>query len=456
MPSWSDLFRYRLTNGLKMSKGTWRVLWALLIAFTVLCMSRFADASGAPSVSLSSTSLSFGNQATGTTSSAQSVSLENTGSAALSITAIQLTGNYPNQYIQTNNCGTSLAQAASCTITVRFAPINLGSITAAVSLIDNASNSPQTVSLSGTGVSSPSLSLSPTSLAFGNQASGTTSSTQGIALRNTGNGALSITSIGLTGAYPNQYIETNNCGSSLAAGGECMVTVQFSPINIGSITAVVTLIDNASNSPQSVPLSGTGTNANDNAGPNEGAGISLSPGSLSFGNQPVDVPSSPETITLSNISGALLSLSALTFTGANSGDFSENNTCGVSLAVGGSCNVVILFTPSASGSRSASLSVTNTLTGNLLTASLTGTGTHDVVLTWGASPGAAGYDIYRGSSSGGEGSTPLNSTPVTGTKYEDTTVSAGQTYYYEITAVAANGSTQSGKSSQVSATVPSP
>ncbi len=456
MPVWSDLLRCRLTNGLKMSKGSWRVLRALLIVFAVLCMSRFADSSGAPSVSLSPTSLAFGNQATGTTSSSQSISLKNTGSATLSITAIQLTGGYPNQYVQTNNCGTSLAAGATCTITVQFAPINLGSLTAVVSLTDNASNSPQSVSLSGSGVSSPSVSLSPTSLAFGNQVSGTISSAQSISLRNTGNGVLSITSISLTGGYPNQFVESNNCGTSLAAGAGCMINVQFAPINLGSLTAVVTLSDNAGNSPQSVSLSGTGTNSGGNGGPNQGAGISLSPGSLSFGNQPIDIASSPETITLSNISGALLSLSGLTLTGTNSSNFSENNTCGTSLALGGSCNVVILFTPSASGSRSASLSVTNIVTGDLLTASLSGTGTHDVMLTWKASTGAAGYDIYRGSSSGGESSTALNSSPVNSPSYTDTSVQAGQTYYYKISAVGPNGSPQSGKSSEVSATVPSP
>jgi trimeric autotransporter adhesin len=456
MPVWSDLFRCRLTNGRKMSQARWYALRALLMVLAVLCMSRWAGATAAPSVSLSPTSLAFGNQASGTTSTAQSISLKNTGSANLSITAIQLTGNYPNQYIQTNNCGTSLAAGATCTISVQFAPINLGSITAAVTLTDNASNSPQTASLSGTGTSSPSVSLSPTSLAFGNQAGGTISSVQSISLRNTGNGVLSITSISLTGGYPNQYIESNNCGTSLAAGAGCMINVQFAPINVGSITAVVTLGDNAGNSPQSVPLSGTGTNSGGNGGPNQSAGISLSPGSLSFGNQPIDIASSPETITLSNISGALLSLSGLTLTGANSSNFSENNTCGTSLALGGSCKVVILFTPSASGSRSASLSVTNTLTGILDTASLSGTGTHDVILTWKASPGAAGYDIYRGSSSGGESSTALNSSPVTSPTYTDTSVQAGQTYYYKITAVGPNGSPQSGKSSEVSATVPSP
>jgi len=87
---------------------------------------------------------------------------------------------------------------------------------------------------------------------------------------------------------------------------------------------------------------------------------------------------------------------------------------------------------------------------------LSGTATHDVILSWGGSSGAAGYDVYRGSSSGSESSTPLNTEPIAGTSFTDTNVQAGRTYYYKITAVAANGSTQSESSLEVSATVPSP
>jgi fibronectin type 3 domain-containing protein len=87
---------------------------------------------------------------------------------------------------------------------------------------------------------------------------------------------------------------------------------------------------------------------------------------------------------------------------------------------------------------------------------LSGTGTHDVILSWSLSPGAAGYDVYRGASSGGESSTPVNSEPIAGAFYTDTNVQAGQTYYYKITSVASNGTTQSGSSTEVHATVPSP
>jgi titin len=88
--------------------------------------------------------------------------------------------------------------------------------------------------------------------------------------------------------------------------------------------------------------------------------------------------------------------------------------------------------------------------------SLSGTGIHDVILSWTASTttGVVGYNVYRGTTSGGESATPLNSSPVNGTTYTDTTVQAGQTYYYVVTAVASNDVTQSADSNEVSATVP--
>jgi fibronectin type 3 domain-containing protein len=87
---------------------------------------------------------------------------------------------------------------------------------------------------------------------------------------------------------------------------------------------------------------------------------------------------------------------------------------------------------------------------------LTGTGTSDVILSWSASssPGVIGYNVYRGLTSGGEGSTPVNSDPISGTTYVDTNVTAGKTYYYVLTSVNTNGA-QSAPSSETEATVPS-
>jgi trimeric autotransporter adhesin len=454
MPAGSDLIPFSQRIGREMPRSGWPILRAAWAALAVLCMSGCGATPGVPALRLSAASLSFGHQPRGTTSSAQSLTATNTGSAPLSITQLQLTGAYPDSFIETNTCGTSLAAGASCTISVQFAPNGVGSFAAAVTLNDNAPDSPQFVALSGTGTGSPQVSFSNTSLAFGSQLGGSTSSAQNLTVTNTGNATLNITQIGLTGSYPNCFRENNSCGSSLAVGSSCTISVQFAPNGVGSFAAAVSLTDNAPNSPQLVPISGTGTNSSGSG--NSTLGVSFSPSSVSFGNQPVEVASSPDTITLANNSGTALNISSLAFTGADPADFTENNTCGSSVAAVGTCTIVTVFTPSASGSRSASLSVTDNVTGSPQAVALSGAGTHDVILTWSASAGAAGYDIYRGSSSGGESSTPLNTEPIAGTSYTDTSVQAGRTYYYKITAVAANGSTQSGSSSEVSATVPSP
>jgi formiminotetrahydrofolate cyclodeaminase len=184
--------------------------------------------------------------------------------------------------------------------------------------------------------------------------------------------------------------------------------------------------------------------------------VSLSPTSLAFGNQSADMTSAAQTVTLSNTGNAALSITSLGFTGTNASDFDESNTCGSSLAAGANCTIAVMFTPSIVGTEAASLSIADSASGNPQTVSLSGAGTHDVILTWTASttPGVVGYNVYRGTTSGGPYPTELNSSPINGTTYCDSSVQAGQTYYYVVTAVASNDVTQSADSNQASAAVP--
>jgi hypothetical protein len=186
------------------------------------------------------------------------------------------------------------------------------------------------------------------------------------------------------------------------------------------------------------------------------AGVGLSTTSLTFGNTPVGLTSSPQTITVTNPGGVALSITSIGLTGANPTDFSLVTTCGPSLAAGGSCTAVVMFTPLTSGNLSASVTVTDNAPGSPQTVSLSGGGSHDVMLTWTASvtPGVLGYYVYRGAASGKESTAPLNSTPIAGTSYADSNVANGQTYYYVVTAVGTNGTTQSVYSAEASATVP--
>jgi hypothetical protein len=306
---------------------------------------------------------------------------------------------------------------------------------------------------SASGSSAPGVSLSSSSLSFGSESVGASSTAQTVTLSNPGNAALSISSIGITGTDSSDFSQTNNCGSSVAAGAKCTISATFTPAASGSLTAALSLTDNATGSPQSVTLTGTGT-ASGSGG--NSPSVSLSSTSLSFGSEPAGMTSAAQTVTLSNTGSAALSISSVAVGGTNPSEFSEiADTCGSSLAAGSKCTIEATFTPAAANSYRATLSITDNASGSPQAVSLSGTGAHDVILSWTASgsSGVVGYNIFRGTASGKESTTRLNSSPITGTTYTDSNVIAGQTYYYMITSVSSSG-TQSGDSGEVSATVP--
>src|SRR5439155_2204713 len=133
----------------------------------------------ATTVALSDTSLKFGLQLVGTTSTAQTVTLTNSGPITLTISSIAASGDF----VQNNNCGSSLPAGESCTIRVAFSPSDKGGRSGAVTITDDAANSPQTITLTGTGTV---VQLSPTKLNFGNQRVGTISPPQTVRLTNIG------------------------------------------------------------------------------------------------------------------------------------------------------------------------------------------------------------------------------------------------------------------------------
>lgn len=318
-----------------------------------------------PVVSLQPTSISFGNQNVNTTSSAIASTLTNTGTATLSIASINITGANGADFAQTNTCGSSVAAGANCTISVTFTPSAAGTRTASVTITDNAGDSPESVALSGTGIGVPQVTISPSTVAFGNQNVGTTSAAQNISVSNTGTAALSITSIILGGTNPGDFAETTTCGASLAAGSSCAISVTFKPTAAGSRSASVSISDNASGSPQSIALSGTGI----------GPTATLSASSLSFGSQKVHTTSAAKTVTLSNTGNATMSISSIAIGGTDPSDFSQTHTCGSTLAAGAKCTISLKFTPKATGTRTAQLRIMDNAPHSPQTVSLTGTGT---------------------------------------------------------------------------------
>jgi len=207
---------------------------------------------GTATLSASPTSLSFGSITVGTTSAAQTVTVTNSGSAAAAISSIATTG----PFSQTNTCGSSLAAGANCTFSVEYGATASGTQTGTLTVTSSASNSPLTVSLTGTGTTpaTPSLSASPAELTFGSTTVGSTSAAQTTTVTNGGGATADISAVATTGPFA----QTNTCGSTLAAGASCTVSVTFTPTASGSATGTLTVTSNASNSPLSVALTGTG------------------------------------------------------------------------------------------------------------------------------------------------------------------------------------------------------
>jgi hypothetical protein len=306
--------------------------------------------------SLQPAGLTFGDQSLNTTSPPQPVTLTNFGSSILSIGSITFTGEDPEDFGQTNNCGTSLPEGVSCTINVTFTPTATGSLTATLSVSDGPSGG-QLASLVGTAIN-PVVVLSPSSLIFPVQLIGTLSLPMDVTLTNSGSGTLTISSITASAGF----VQQNTCGTSVYPGTSCVIAVQFEPLQGGVQSGSVLITDNTATSPQSILLSGTGT------------AVELSAVGVNFGNQAVGSASPPVTVTLTNKGTNALTINSITLGGADPGDFGESNTCGSSVGAGQSCTITVTFTPAVLGPLSASVLISDTDPASPQTIMLSGTG----------------------------------------------------------------------------------
>ncbi len=203
-----------------------------------------------PGVELSPVVVNFGNQLVGQSSAAKAVTLTNPGDGALTIASITT---YPLDFSQTNNCGSSLAAKANCTINVTFNPSTATVWFGLLSISDNAVGGLHTVSLEGTGTTSPVLAQ--TSLAFGVQPIGTDSPVQSTMLTNQGGAMVGITGITTHGDFK----QTNTCvGFTLAVGSSCAVNVAFSPTAGGVRHGSISISFGTGVDSVSLDLSGTG------------------------------------------------------------------------------------------------------------------------------------------------------------------------------------------------------
>lgn len=325
----------------------------------------FSGTGTAPAIQLSASSLSFG-QLLINTSSQQTITISNTGTAILNISAIAIVGTNATDFAYTASAlPITVAPGASAPVVVTFTPANVGQRNATLSLMHDAEGSQSSVALSGTGVA-PAISLSPTSVNFGDQLVNTSSTQQTITISNTGTSDLVISAMSLSGTNAAEFTPTAPpLPITIPAGKSSVINLTFTPSAMGARTASLNLAHNAQGSPSSIPLSGNGL----------APVLEVTPQAINFGNRLLNTTSPASTVTIKNTGNTDLHLSAIALAGANIADFSLTTPAvPLTLQPNGLVALSVTFTPSATGPRSASISVTHDAGGAAFTLALTGNG----------------------------------------------------------------------------------
>lgn len=385
------------------------------------------------------TSLNFANVQVGS-SQTQSATLTNSGGSSLTISQATLTG--ANFIVSGLALPLTLGAGQSATFSVVFAPQSAGTVSGNVAFTSDASNPTMNFTLSGSAVTPGQLTANPPSLAFGSVQVGG-SVTLMDSLTNTGGTSETISLATVTGA--GFSITGLNLPLTLNAGASVTFSVVFAPQTSGSASGSITVGSNASNPTLTVSLSGTGT------APGQ---LTLTPTALAFGS--VTVGSNLSQASSLSASGASVTVSSA---GLSSVEFTLTGiSFPLTIGAGQSVSFTLTFAPQTSGLASGTLSFASNAS-NAPTETLSGTGVaptqHSVSLSWTDSGSAiVGYNVYRGSVSGGP-YTMITSALDSTAAYSDTSVLAGQTYYYVTTAVDGSGM-ESAYSNEAQAVIPSP
>jgi len=316
-------------------------------------------------VSASPTSLSFGSVAVGSSSAASTVVLTNHGKQSVTIT--QASSSLAQFVLSGPALPLTLQGGQNASFQVVFSPNAAGTLSANLLFTLNRTSGGQiTVPLSGTGATAPAaatattylLSTSAASLSFGNVLVGSSTS-QTVALSNTGNSAVSISQISATGAgFSASGIALP---LTLAAGQSVSLTATFAPTATGTAAGSVSIVSNATNSPATVSLSGAGVQPQ----------IAVTPGSISFGNVTTGASKS-QAVSVSNPGSATLTITQSALTGAGFG--LTGLTLPLNLAPGQSASFSVSFAPTVTGSVTGSLALTSNAPTSLTSDSLSGTG----------------------------------------------------------------------------------
>jgi hypothetical protein len=320
-----------------------------------------------PSLSVSPLSLTFANPVvvTGLSSETQTVSIQNTGTNAFTLT-LALTGDFK----ETTNCGATLAAGATCTAVLSFAPAQSGVRNGLLAVTAGAGTSPAYVSLSGT--ATPILAANNGSIAFGGIPVGEPviqwfKITQpfGQLTAAVGTGDFSVVRVEDLGYGHGQPPITAFAAATTGSCTNCWIGVLFDPTTVTAETATLNLSSTPTGNPYPLTLTGTGLPL---------TGLILSPLSQDFGPIPLGSSGAPILFTLTNLTSADLTLSTPSFTGpfVLSAATSGGAPCTGSLAINASCFLEVNFAPTSIGPQTGTLSIATS--NGTVSAALTGFG----------------------------------------------------------------------------------
>jgi hypothetical protein len=372
-------------------------------------------------------------------SSSQNVTITNASSS--SVTLSQVTMNAADFAVSGISTPMTLTAGQNASMSVSFSPKASENISGNITVATSQGAS-SVISVTGAGVEA-GLKITPSSASFGNVTVGSPS-TQTIQLTNSGTATLTITQVTPSGS--GFSTGTLSLPISLNPTQSTTFNVQFAPPSAGTDSGSVSVVSNAPGSPATIALSGTGIAATHL--------LSFSSTSLSFGN--VNTGSqSTQSVTVTNTGNANVTISQIVESGTG---FALNGaSTPVTLTPGQNLSFSVIFTPSAVGNDSGTVTVTSNATASPTTITLAGAGVtaapHSVALNWNASSSTvSGYNVYRSTTSG-TGYNKVNTALVAALTYSDTTVVNGTTYYYVTTAVDSSGN-ESTYSNEAAAPIP--
>lgn len=338
---------------------------------------------------LAGSTLNFGSQNVSSTGGAQSVALQNIGGQALAISSIAPAGTNAADFAATNTCGVSVNPGAACSISITFTPTAPGAHSATLVLTDSSPSSPQLFYLTGTGIAiAAGFSVTPASYNFGSHPVTVSSAAETFTITNPGNQPLAVSSILSQGANAADFVvSAKTCSTVAPAGGtpaSCTFAVTFTPSIVGAESASIVITSSDSLSPHSLPVSGTGLSTGTPAATISASSISFATPCLS-GTGTCGELGPVQSVTLTNTGNGPLQISSITPTGTNPNDFVVyGGNCPQSpsvLPASASCSISVGFTPTATGSRSASITIldnSNNISGSTQAIALSGSTTNAV------------------------------------------------------------------------------